>query len=355
MNEKKETISLSFDIDKGNYLQNVYFERETNTHILIYGDSERTLSKWFAKSLLTRWSKDRKNPQNIYINWIPPHYKWEMEFHSLNDIIVYLCENFSIISIYGIGSYFDKKMPANWVKNDMDLIAIVDDLQNVPLKEDFTGRFIKVKIKNLEVFVGFNTLEGLNNKEQFQKESFANYRWALNELKLPENSELLYDKDIRAQLPDLKEVQHDLEEMLPHILHHLEKSLEAESLSNLADSPNRFTKAVFKFAYYLCVLYDKDFLDTSTITSAKRVKKLCEQGLIDITMTKFIENSVLFRSTSEFLEDFKTLRNDFISYIFKLAKEGVLHRKFEDDDLSELLKNKFKGFPNLIKKLEENC
>lgn len=72
-------------------------------------------------------------------------------------------------------------------------------------------------------------------------------------------------------------------------------------------------------------------------------------------MTKFIENSVLFRSTSEFLEDFKTLRNDFISYIFKLAKEGVLHRKFEDDDLSELLKNKFKGFPNLIKKLEENC
>ena len=47
-----------------------------------------------------------------------------------------LVEKFSenIISIYGIGSFFDRKLPDNWIKNDIDMICIciVKNIEKIP-------------------------------------------------------------------------------------------------------------------------------------------------------------------------------------------------------------------------------
>ena len=353
MPDDKEIIKLSYDIDKGNYMKDVYFEKETDTHILVYKDSKQIRSKWISKNLLRQWNKKREIPQNIYLKWCPPNFAWEIKFFSLDEMITFLNERFQLISVYGIGSYFDDNIPSNWIKNDIDLIIIVKNLDGIPFNEKMSARFIKKKIGVVEVFVGFNTIAGLNDKDQFHQESFANYGWALHELKLSENSKLLFGEDIRDQLPDLTEIQHDFEDMLPHILYHVEKSYEAENNSNEKEASSRFSKAVFKFTYYLCVLDNNDFLPTSTITSAKRVKELCSQGKLSQIMDRFIENCVIYRITHEFREDVKILRKDFITYVFTLAKEGALHRKFETKDLLNLLENTYGGFPNLIKILKK--
>ena len=331
----------------------MYFEEETNTHILVFKNPEKTWFKWISKNLLRRWNKETKGPQDIYLSWAPSEYAWERRFSSLEEIITFLNESFSIIIVYGIGSYFDNDIPPTWTKNDIDLIAIVVNLDGVPFNESNNSRSIIKRIDDVEVFIGFNTITGLNDKVQFHKESFANYGWALHELKLPENFKLLSGEDIRDKLPNLTEIQHDFEDILPRILYHLEKSFEAENNSNKVEASKRFTKAVFKFTYYLCVIDNNDFLPTSTILSAKRVKELCSQGRLCQIMDRFIENCVIYRTYKEFREDIKILREDFIIYIFTLAREGVLHRNFSTNDLSHLLEITYDGFPNLIKILKK--
>ena len=40
-------------------------------------------------------------------------------------------------------------------------------------------RYEKKQIEGNDIWIGFNTLEGLKDREQFRKESFANYEWGL--------------------------------------------------------------------------------------------------------------------------------------------------------------------------------
>ena len=37
----------------------------------------------------------------------------------------------NIISIFGIGSYFDDSLPSDWIKSDLDIIVIVKDLEAI--------------------------------------------------------------------------------------------------------------------------------------------------------------------------------------------------------------------------------
>ena len=163
MPDDKEKIELSTDFHKGNYIKDAIFEKESNTHILVYKNSEKIYSKWISKNLLRHWSKETKEPQDIYLKWIPPNYSWERNFLSLDEIITFLNEKFSIISIYGIGSYFDDKIPSNWIKNDIDLIIVAKNLDEVPFNEKMTARFILKKIGDVEVFMGFNTIAGAHD------------------------------------------------------------------------------------------------------------------------------------------------------------------------------------------------
>ena len=119
-------------------------------------------------------------------------------------IIKYLQTNLKgeIISIFGIGSYFDKNLPSDWRNTDIDVIVIVSTLEKIT-KLDWTDvRYEVKKFDSHTVWIGYNTLQGLKTEKLFVQESFANYGWSLLDLKFKENSQLLYGEDIREQVPD---------------------------------------------------------------------------------------------------------------------------------------------------------
>jgi len=52
--------------------------------------------------------------------------------------------------VFGIGSYFDENLPPNWIKNDVDLVVIVDSLEDIP-KQDWTEvRYEKKQVGDKE-------------------------------------------------------------------------------------------------------------------------------------------------------------------------------------------------------------
>lgn len=90
----------------------------------------------------------------------------------IKDVLDDLESRFSgyIISVFGIGSYFDEDLPPNWLKDDVDLVVIVDSLENIP-KQDWTEvRYEKKQVRDKEIWIGFNSLEGVKNREQFREE-----------------------------------------------------------------------------------------------------------------------------------------------------------------------------------------
>lgn len=116
----------------------------------------------------------------------------------IDDLVARYSDN--IIAIYGIGSFFDDSLPPNWVKIDLDIIVIVKSLEGIP-KQDWTEvRYKKKMLDGYQVWLGFNTVKAYQERDTFNKESFSNYEWSLIDIKHPENSKLVYGKDIRDQL-----------------------------------------------------------------------------------------------------------------------------------------------------------
>ena len=351
--KREFVVAEGYDI-KGDYLKNVYYDQHNDTHVLIYKDSNRQLHKWFPRSLIKGgWDKDKENPQNIYVKWIPPKkYYWvyplELEVPSL--LLDEHKENF--ISLYGIGSYFDDNKPDDWISNDIDFIAVVENFDNIPKDKYTSSRHKKMFIEEKEVFIAFHTVETLISKELFKSVSFANFEWALHELKLPENSKLLYGQNVRDKIPELNELGHDYEDILRRVFYHMEKSYKVEEKGDENKPKREFTKSVFKFCYYLSVLFDPGFQYTSSIKSAQKVKELSEQGKIGEEMPDFIEKSILFRCKNVFIEDFNKIREDFLDYLFSITRNGELHRKIGYQDLLKYLKDTYEGLNHLVAILE---
>ncbi len=129
-----------------------------------------------------------------------------------------------MIAIYGIGSYFDKNLPDSWIKNDIDLILVVKSIKDIP-KDKWNKRFFPEVIEGSDVFTGYNTVEMYQDKEKFKKDSGANYKWALMEIKHLENSKLLFGEDIRDKLPDITTIPFDYDDILARGVYHLKESL----------------------------------------------------------------------------------------------------------------------------------
>jgi len=255
----------------------------------------------------------------------------------------------TLIAIYGVGSYFDTSLPDDWVKKDIDLIAILKDLSKTP-KQDWTDiRFEQQSINNIEIWIGYNTLRGLKNKEIFQKESFSNYEWSILDIKLPENSQLLFGEDIRSQLPEIKELQYDFDDILRRSLYHLDKSYKVEVQDqDLYAAKMGFTKAVFKFCFYLCLYFDKSFQNTSLLEISKFTQQLVREFQLDDLIMEFLEESILFRRKQQFMQDFHPLRIKFSQYVFSLLGKGIIHRKMNYHELLDFLGKSFEGFKYLI-------
>lgn len=270
----------------------------------------------------------------------------------INKILTDLVATYSgeLISVYGIGSFFDDQLPSDWIKNDIDFVVVVKSLDNPNIpRHDFTGaRFNKYPIKGHEVSLGFNLFDSLQNKERFllSKESYANYEWAILDLKIPSNSVHLLGKDIRSFLPEISSLVYNYDDILARSLYHLDRSLKIEYKLG-EESKKAFTKAVFKFCFYLCLFLDKTFTSTSIKTISVKLQELIEQNPIDSLIISFVKEAILYRRGIGFKTDFFTLRNDFIGYIFSLLGKGVLHRRMKYQELISYLESTFKGLNHL--------
>ena len=266
----------------------------------------------------------------------------------IKNVLTDLTSRFSkhIVSVFGIGSYFNDDLPSNWTKNDVDLVVIVDSLEIVPKQEWTEVRYEKKRIDDKEIWMGFDTLEGFKNRDQFRKESFANYEWSLLDLKLPENSILLYGRNVRNQLPDIFKLQFDYDNVLIRSLYHLNKSFKDNSS---LESMRAFTKGVFKFSFYLCVYFDSQFRLTSILKIVEKIKLLVSNKKINSVINSYLEEAVIFRMASQFKIEFATLRHDFVKFVLSLLISGALHKKMEIPAIIRFFKESFGGFGHLIR------
>jgi len=113
-----------------------------------------------------------------------------------------------------------------------------------------------------------------------------------------------------------------------------------------------FTKAVFKFNFYICIFYDSSFRFTSKHSIERKMVELVESKKFDELGYYFLTESIHFRKEQEFNEPFKDLLRSFIEYIFNLLGNGKLHRKMKYQELRKYLEKIFRGLPYLIRVLE---
>ena len=270
----------------------------------------------------------------------------------ISKIITYLKDGFkeSIISVFGIGSCFDKTLPTDWEITDIDIIVIVNSFDKIPKLEWTDVRYETKNVENFNVWVGYNTLQGLQAKEAFSLQSFANYEWSLLDLKCPENSQLLYGEDVRNQLPNISDLEYDFDDIFVRSLYHLDISLKkSKSSQKILSSKREFTKAVFKFGFYFCKYFDKSYYLTSVLKISKHIEYLRIEDKIKNNMLHFMKESINFRRTNKFSTEFKVLIKNFIFFIISLLRNGKLHRKLEFQELIRFLDEKFNGLPYLIK------
>ena len=266
----------------------------------------------------------------------------------IKDILDDLESRFSehIVSVFGIGSYFDGNLPPKWIKNDVDLVVIFNSLENIP-KQDWTEvRYEKKQAGGKEIWIGFNSLEGVKNRKQFQKESFASYQWSLLELKLPDNSALLYGRNVRSELPEVAALEFDYDDIIIRSLYHLNNSFK-EGITPRA--MREFTKGAFKFGFYLCIFFDPQFRFTSIVKIAEKIKQLISSNKISNSINAYLEEAVIYRITSQFKSEFKSLRDDFVKFVFNSLIKGSLHKKMDKPELVRVLSTAFSGLAYLVR------
>ena len=259
-----------------------------------------------------------------------------------------------LISIFGIGSYFDKNLPSDWRTTDIDVIVVVPTLDKIT-KLDWTDvRYEIRKFDTHNVWIGYNTILGLQTKKNFSQESFANYEWSLMDLKYRENSQLLYGKDIREQVPNPINLDFDYDDILARCLYHLDKSLKTSQIQqNSTLAMREFTKAVFKFGFYLCLFFGEKYYLTSVHNISLQLEKLVLDSILHENILNFMAESKLYRRTNKFSKKFEILRRNFILFTLSLLRSGSLHRTYKFHALLIFLEKKFNGMPHLISYLKK--
>jgi hypothetical protein len=261
----------------------------------------------------------------------------------------------NIIAVYGVGSYFDESLPKSWEKGDIDLIVFVKDLEKIPPKDFTKVRYEKKELDWVQVWIGYNTIDGFQNKEKFKEQSFSNLEWSVIELKHPENSTLLYGKDIRKELPSIESLKFDYDDILARGLYHLNKSLRLfySSEKDVKESVKEWTKSVFKFCFYLCILKDESFRSTSKYKIAKKVQELVKGNRIEKRVLLYLTKAIQVRKKGKKPNHFKSLLTEYVLYLFSLLGKGNLHRKMDYHCLKNYFINTYAGLDYLDKFLEK--
>ncbi len=243
----------------------------------------------------------------------------------------------NLIAVYGIGSYFDSFLSENFVKNDIDLIAIVQSAENLP-------KFIVKNVREKEIFVGYNTIKSYQNKKVFEKQSGANYEWSLICIKHSENSILLYGTDIREQLPDTENLKFDYDNILIRGFYHLEKSYK-NGLTGIAQG--EYSKALLKFGYYLCIFHEPSFRLVSLSVVIKKLENFYKKRSIETQFYGYFEKAVNYRQTGKYDSDFSMLRKKTTYYMISMLKKGIVHKQMSYDKIMLFFSKFFGGLPFL--------
>ena len=283
-------------------------------------------------------------------DWILEKNKIPLDFlidSLIQNIKIYHGDN--LVSIYGIGSYFNDNLPDSWQKNDLDIIVIVKSIEDID-KDGWNNRFKSRIIEGYQVYIGYNTIEMYQNKEAFSKYSGANYKWALMDVSNLENSTLLYGEDIQDKLPDPNNIKFDYDDILARGLYHLEKSLKEKDEKT---AKSAFSKAVFKISFYLCIFIDKDFPFTSVLYIKKKLEFVTPVVKHIEKILDFLRSAMDLRVKETISRNFSQLRENFIKFIFSLLEHGGLHKKFSVPKLNMYLAKYFGGFPLLKRFLKE--
>mgnify|MGYP006278468333 CR=1 FL=1 len=259
-----------------------------------------------------------------------------------------------VVSIFGIGSYFDRTLGEDWVSHDIDIIVVLEDLKGSPKHDWTTARYEVLEVGSHKIWIGYSTPKALKKKDLFQKLSFSNYEWSIIELKYPQNSELLFGKNIRDQLPDPHHLEFDFDDIFRRSLYHLDKSYKGEIRDkNVEEAKFQFTKAVFKFCFYICLYHDTKFRHTTLKRITEQINELKKGEVIGGKILIILEVCVLFRRGKGFIKDFHSLRSDFTEYILSQLGRGELHREMNYRQLFMFLRESFGGLTFLMKILKK--
>ena len=203
-------------------------------------------------------------------------------------------------------------------------------LEQIPKKDWTEIRYEKKEVSGNHVWLGFNTIEALQDKNKFSKESFSNFGWNLLDMKHPENSKLIYGENIQDKIPETTNLLFDYDDILARGLYHLEKSLKEKDLST---AMKECSKGIFKLIFYFCINFDPSFRSTTIMEIGRKLKQLSIEKNFIKNLIDFFEDAIIYRITGQFKTEIKDLRSDLIIYLFSLLDQGALHKKMNYKEL----------------------
>lgn len=250
-----------------------------------------------------------------------------------------------IVAIYGIGSAFESIIP----HNDVDVVVILTTLDNCVSHSWTPARYEKEYIGRVEITILYGTLEGYKDEGVFKTMSFANWAWSVRGIKY--GSTFLYGTDIRDQLGD---PPFDYDDILKRSAYHLEpspqwKMKKYEQQRNPIDEKMRFTKAVFKYGFFVVASLFPD----ENIFHKEGVFRLLndayERELIDGRVLDFYEMAMDYRQGVD-IPEFKDNRDMFIQL---MVKETLHITQRSWDDIKQIFDEGFnRPFSYIIRRID---
>lgn len=239
-----------------------------------------------------------------------------------------------IVAIYGIGSAFESIIPFN----DVDVVVILTVLDNCVSYSWTPARFEKEYIDGVEVTFLYGTLEGYGDEDVFKTMSFANWAWSVRGIKY--GSTFIYGTDIRDQLGD---PPFDYEDILKRSAYHLEpspqwKMKKYEQQGNPIDEKMRFTKAVFKYGFFVIASLFPDENVFHKEGAFRLLNDAYEREKIDGRILDFYEMAMDYRQGVD-IPDFRDNRDMFVQL---MVKETLHITQRSWDDIKRIFESGFK-------------
>ncbi len=139
-------------------------------------------------------------------------------------------------------------------------------------------------------------------------------------------------------------IRFDYDNILIRGFYHLEKSFK-NGLTEIAKK--EYSKALFKFGFYFCIVHDKSFRRVSLTEISKKLEQLYKSSTIDTQISEYFEIAFKYRKEGDFDSDFNLLRSKTRYYFISLLKKGKTHKAMNYDEIILFFSKYFGGLPIL--------